>query len=58
MPSSILTLPQCEKTSVGVRESSVSHNLAGLGQGEEGVLINGYGVWTDTAKATYAKKNQ
>jgi hypothetical protein len=44
MPSSIFTFPQCEKTSVGVRESSTSHKLEGIGQGEEGVLISGYGV--------------
>jgi hypothetical protein len=50
MSSSILTFPQYEKTSVGVRESSTSHELEGIGQGEEGLLISGYGVWTDTAK--------
>lgn len=44
MPLSILTFPKCKKTPVGVRESSISHKLEGLGQGEEGVLISGYGV--------------
>jgi len=50
MPSSILTFPQCEKISVGVRETSVSHKLEGPKQREEGVLISGYGIWTDTTK--------
>jgi hypothetical protein len=61
MPSSTLIFPECEKTSVGVRESSISHKLEELARGEEGVLISGYGVGLILRRirtATYVKKNQ